>query len=32
MAERLGGWLAEAPDVYAYCDNDDSGHAVQDAQ
>ena len=32
MAERLGSWLAEGHDVYAYFNNDDSGYAVDDAR
>lgn len=32
MAERLGYWLAQGIDVYAYFNNDDSGFAVQDAR
>jgi uncharacterized protein YecE (DUF72 family) len=32
VAERLGAWLAEGVDVYAYFNNDDSGFAVQDAR
>ncbi len=32
MGERLGSWLAEGHDVYAYFNNDDSGYAVQDAR
>ncbi|HET9443373.1 MAG TPA: DUF72 domain-containing protein [Acidimicrobiales bacterium] len=32
MAERLGSWLGEGRDVYAYFNNDDSGYAVQDAR
>lgn len=31
-AERLGTWLAEGCDVYAYFNNDDSGFAVEDAR
>ncbi|HUP68936.1 MAG TPA: DUF72 domain-containing protein [Acidimicrobiales bacterium] len=31
MAERLGTWLEQGRDVYAYFNNDDSGFAVQDA-
>lgn len=31
-AERLGAWLADGVDVYAYFNNDYSGFAVQDAQ
>lgn len=30
-AERLGGWLDDGRDVYAYFNNDHQGHAVQDA-
>jgi uncharacterized protein YecE (DUF72 family) len=30
-AERLGRWLSEGFDVYAYFNNDYEGHAVQDA-
>jgi uncharacterized protein YecE (DUF72 family) len=32
VAERLGSWLADGVDVYAYFDNDDAGFAVQDAR
>lgn len=32
VAERLGGWLDEGCDVYAYFNNDDSGFAVDDAR
>ncbi len=32
MAHRLGTWLDEGRDVYAYFNNDDSGFAVQDAR
>ena len=31
MAERLGSWLAQGVDVYAYFNNDDPGLAVNDA-
>jgi len=31
-AERLAAWLAGGSDVYAYFNNDDSGHAVADAR
>jgi uncharacterized protein YecE (DUF72 family) len=31
VAKRLGGWLDEGCDVYAYFNNDYCGHAVQDA-
>jgi len=32
MADRLGTWLGEGRDVYAYFNNDDSGFAVADAR
>lgn len=32
MSERLGTWLEQGHDVYAYFNNDDSGFAVQDGQ
>jgi uncharacterized protein YecE (DUF72 family) len=32
VAERLGGWLDEGCDVYAYFNNDDAGFAVDDAR
>jgi uncharacterized protein YecE (DUF72 family) len=32
MAQRLGSWLDEGCDVYAYFNNDDSGFAVDDAR
>jgi uncharacterized protein YecE (DUF72 family) len=32
VADRLGSWLDDGVDVYAYFDNDDSGFAVQDAR
>lgn len=32
VAERLGAWLDAGHDVYAYFNNDDSGHAVTDAR
>jgi uncharacterized protein YecE (DUF72 family) len=32
MAERLGSWLDQGHDVYAYFNNDDSGFAVHDAR
>jgi uncharacterized protein YecE (DUF72 family) len=31
-ADRLGSWLDQGCDVYAYFNNDDSGFAVQDAR
>ena len=31
-AERLGGWLDDGCDVYAYFNNDHEGHAVHDAR
>ncbi len=32
VATRLGSWLAEGCDVYAYFNNDDSGYAVENAR
>jgi uncharacterized protein YecE (DUF72 family) len=32
VAERLGSWLREGTDVYAYFNNDYQGHAVADAR
>lgn len=32
FTERLSSWLDQGVDVYAYFNNDDSGHAVQDAR
>jgi uncharacterized protein YecE (DUF72 family) len=32
VAHRLGSWLDQGCDVYAYFNNDDSGFAVQDAR
>ena len=32
IADRLGAWVAEGTDVYAYFNNDYEGHAVTDAQ
>jgi uncharacterized protein YecE (DUF72 family) len=32
VAERLGAWLDEGTDVYAYFNNDYDGHAVADAE
>jgi uncharacterized protein YecE (DUF72 family) len=32
VADRLGAWLAEGSDVFAYFNNDFEGHAVVDAE